>query len=403
MGDIIMKNKIFAMFISFVFLVVVNIVLLSNCYKTNDLVFVTDTFNYSSKFAKNNGICIKYEDIDNLILYDFDYVVDSSNVIITGYKGISEEVVIPSFIDGIPVIKVEKNTFLNSKVKRVYIGSNIISYDDNSKVDLYCYDNSNCNYFSGNYNVIIQEDSDIDYSYREVLFEYSVYGNEIELKKYLGTDDDIVIPYQINGYKVVSISFSLEGKKNVTIPSSIKIINNNVKYDKGLFISCLFNVLAYIIFVVLTLLFVKDNDKKNDFYLISTIYLVLQFILSCELYSKVVKIVCYSIFLMIFYVLLFILLIKRRKKKVVVLSKSTFIEDSLYEIRKYKNKNYKKIEGLIVSSGTNESCINSLDIEKDIINKIQGLKKNNSKEDIYKIKELIKKRNNICKKNKRTK
>lgn len=391
-----MKKKMIPIFISFVFLVIINIILFGSSYKSSDLVVITDKNNYSYRFARSNNLSAKIENIEEEILYDFSYVLEEDSITITSYKGVSEKLVIPNMINGYNVTKIITNAFLNSKVKDVYIGSNISSYEDGNKINIHCYNNSYCSSLSNsNYNIINEEES-VDFNYKDILYDYSIYGNEIELTRYKGESKDLVIPEYINGYKVVSISFNLEGYDSVTIPSSIRIINNNFKYDKGVFIASIISIISYIVFVLVTLFVIKDNNKKNKLYVVSVLYLLIEFMLCYRFYGSISKFLIYSFILFVIYIVFVVVINVTKKKKLFRIKNSNYYDDVTYELKKYKNKNYKKIEKLVLSSKDN-SNVKSLDIEKEIVNRVRDLRNNNTKNDISTINELIRKRNIICK------
>jgi len=62
----------------------------------------------------------------------FTYTVANKQVTITGYKGTHETVVIPETIDGLPVVNIAANAFINGKFKTLYLSRNLLTIADNA-------------------------------------------------------------------------------------------------------------------------------------------------------------------------------------------------------------------------------------------------------------------------------
>ena len=62
----------------------------------------------------------------------FTYTVENKQVTITGYKGTHETVVIPETIDGLPVVKIAANAFVNGKFNTLYLSRNLLTIADNA-------------------------------------------------------------------------------------------------------------------------------------------------------------------------------------------------------------------------------------------------------------------------------
>lgn len=64
----------------------------------------------------------------------FTYTVDKDQVTITRYKGTHKTVVIPETIDGMPVVKIAANAFINGKFTTLYLSRNLRTIEDSAFV-----------------------------------------------------------------------------------------------------------------------------------------------------------------------------------------------------------------------------------------------------------------------------
>ena len=62
----------------------------------------------------------------------FTYTVANNQVTITQYNGTHETVVIPETIDGMPVVRIAANAFLNGKFKTLYLSRNLTAVDSSA-------------------------------------------------------------------------------------------------------------------------------------------------------------------------------------------------------------------------------------------------------------------------------
>lgn len=66
---------------------------------------------------------------------DFEYEVSKNTIRITGYNGSDEFVVIPEYIDGMPVARISKNALANCTFKSIYLTKNVEGFLGNSFKD----------------------------------------------------------------------------------------------------------------------------------------------------------------------------------------------------------------------------------------------------------------------------
>lgn len=72
------------------------------------------------------------QDAANAPLFDFDFTLDNTAVIVTRYNGTAADVTIPSRYQGKPVTAIEHAAFFNSAVTSVTIPDSVTSIDDNA-------------------------------------------------------------------------------------------------------------------------------------------------------------------------------------------------------------------------------------------------------------------------------
>lgn len=93
----------------------------------NDMVITNELFN-SKDFKENTlGWNFKEKEVKEYdgLIYS---IIDNSYIVITGYKGENENIVIPSAIDGLPVIAIDDLAFLNNKtIKSVELAESLLT------------------------------------------------------------------------------------------------------------------------------------------------------------------------------------------------------------------------------------------------------------------------------------
>ncbi|MDD7314980.1 MAG: leucine-rich repeat protein, partial [Bacilli bacterium] len=99
---------------------------LNNKKIENDMVITNELFN-SKDFKENTlGWNFKEKEVKEYdgLIYS---IIDNSYIVITGYKGENENLVIPSVIDGLPVIAIDDLAFLNNKtIKSVELAESLL-------------------------------------------------------------------------------------------------------------------------------------------------------------------------------------------------------------------------------------------------------------------------------------
>jgi len=430
-----MKNRkillIILGLISLVTLSIIEIITFTET-KNHNIKIITEENSYGEEFAKKYKLEIETLSDSNkqeykLNIENYDYNINNKEIEIVSYKGISETIVIPSYIESYPVTKIQENAFKEAKnLKTIIIGYNEIEIntEDFKNIEIKCRNTDYCNSLKENekLNVTILNDSDpYDYSYIYMPFEYNIKNNEIELTKYLLNENILIIPETLNGYKVTKVSIDIlnSNYKACLIPGSVENIKttSNLKIGNILIITIITNIISYIIFAIinLTLTFRKKEEilLNAPTLLISIIYLLGTLIYSYvanNIDTQVKTYIIVSITVTILFIIISILLNKSKKH----IEKNN---DELIEKEKFKKEILIKIDDIIFVS-KNEykkelekikelikfmdpiSSIHTREIEKEIIENLNNLSSNINKEELVKLEQLIKKRNNICKINK---
>ncbi|MCI6509250.1 MAG: leucine-rich repeat domain-containing protein, partial [Bacilli bacterium] len=100
---------------------------LNNMKIENDMVITNELFN-SKDFKENTlGWNFKEKEVKEYdgLIYS---IIDNSYIVIIGYKGENENIVIPSVIDGLPVIAIDDLAFLNNKtIKSVELAESLLT------------------------------------------------------------------------------------------------------------------------------------------------------------------------------------------------------------------------------------------------------------------------------------
>ena len=204
----------------------------------NDMIITNELFN-SKDFRENTlGWIFKEKEVKE---YDgFIYsIIDNSYIIINGYKGENENLVIPSVIDGLPVISIDDLAFINNKtIKSVEfadsllsIGGSILSGCSNlesltiGNVDMYNYNYGKYlfgrNYYDNSYSAY---DSYVPNNFTTLIINGSgsiSYYSFLDFKSLT----QIIISDEIE--QIGSYVFSGTSISSIFIPYSVKLIDTN--------------------------------------------------------------------------------------------------------------------------------------------------------------------------------
>jgi len=250
---------------------------------------------YGEEYAnKNNLNIIQLADSEkeyfDLRYETFDYSMENGAIVVEGYTGTSSDLVIPALINGTTVTTIGKD-FIGTipQVKNLFIPPTIteIQTDVDESIIIHCYEDTPVyeKYQSDKeakekkaekgeasevgteateqevveqaeeteevkaWNYELMHDSDfVDFSLGDNPFAYNLNGATIEITRYMGDEDLIVIPSYINGYPVTEVSMNMLGNaKGIVIPetvTNIKGTSSRLLYTPLFAIELLFSLIA---------------------------------------------------------------------------------------------------------------------------------------------------------------
>lgn len=116
---------------------------------------------------------------------------------------------------------------------------------------------------------------DLPYGYNEI-------GDGIELTRYYGNNDIIVIPSHINGKPVTTVSFDMLGNfKMVVFPETVTAINGSVGrilFSAVFFVELLFSLIAIIAVFVAVNIILPRYKKDISEYMLSGSQMIISFV-----------------------------------------------------------------------------------------------------------------------------
>lgn len=264
---------------------------------------------YAEKFASENNLKA-YEISDSERKYldvryeEFDYNIENDKVILVGYPGISEELVIPEMINGRIVTSIDKGFFESANtVKSIYLPDTFESINDdiNPDITIYCTDNSvfyNLEMAKKairdkkniGWKIITIPDSQfVNFSLDRLDFTYNESADSIEITDYDGNGSLVVIPSYICGKPVTKISMNLLDQDIVFIPKTVTLITgefNKTKYSMVFVVEFVFTIIAIMVVLIIMngILLKKHTVQEYSLNIprivISYIYLIFQIVFS---------------------------------------------------------------------------------------------------------------------------
>lgn len=407
-GSIMKKNGIVILLGMIISIIVIVFSILH--YKANfDITIYTKKDSYAKEYAEKHSL--KVELLSNIEEYfnekyeTFAYNVENDEIVITKYEGKSERLIIPKEIGGKKVVKVLENSLPNS-VKTIVISSNILELELSQNVNIECYRGSYCEKLKEEKDgqVTILDDSVYTNFYNQnTVFDYEEENGEIELIRYTGSQDKIIIPEQINGYPVTTISFQVDDNASIYIPNTISKISSNflsMNIHK-VHISVMIVILISLLLVILCNI-KNDNQtlEKTTRYviinIISIVYLCIMGIFSLLItdYEKGINLLFIELLISSMIYVFIIMLLKISNKKIEKLEEknkevTTFIKQAKLLVLEIEDKDVKDA----ISFMDPVSSLKSKEIEDKIIDMLKNYNVSDKDELLL----LIKKRNNIIK------
>ncbi|MBR5596303.1 MAG: hypothetical protein IKW30_02725 [Lachnospiraceae bacterium] len=190
----------------------------------------------------------------------FDYNVENGEVVLEGYEGKSSDLVIPAVLEGKPVVGMSDDFIASMKtVKNIYLPNSVktIPEEAEKSLTLWVSEDSDLNDLpeESEWKIEHYYDSDfINFYLSELLFNYNVNGETIEITKYTGNDSLVVIPAYINGYPVTDVSMDFLGTAEIiVIPETVNNItgtSSKALYSEVFLVELIFTVMAFLIALI---------------------------------------------------------------------------------------------------------------------------------------------------------
>ena len=383
-------------------------------YKSlNHLIIYAKKDSYAYKYAKKNLIrTFEISDSDkdkfNLRLEDFKYDIKDNEVTITKYEGDSVELVIPSSIEGKKVTNV-KGSAIPNHVETLVIPKTVnkLKKEDFTTVTIKCYKNSYCTSLKNEEELDVVYINDSETYYFNNLnheFTYNIGKDGLTITNYIGKDELVIIPEQINGKKVVSLKFDGSNVVGMYIPSTVKSISGDITssiVNKYFITTSIILIISFIIFV-LTNIFSKVNKLvdlvyRMPQYIVSILYLgLISYIMHLMRTNPISynKYIIYSIIAGLVYVLISVVLGKVHKTNKEfdkqIKDTGSFIREANGLIEDLKIEDFDDVKEALKYSDPV-----SIDDVKEL--EIQIIKLIRTKSDKEEIMTLINKRNRIIK------
>lgn len=392
----------------YIIVILITICFMTKTYNDNnkmyDLKIKSYNNSYVESFAKKNKY--NYENLSDsefqklnqeysLYVEIFDYN-ETSTIEITGYKGITKNLIIPNTINGKKVTSIKS---LNNNVKTITISKNITNIDlENIKnIEIKCYQNDYCNSLLENKELKVEQLNDstqTNFKNTNIDFEYNIKNNEIEVTSLNG--EYLIIPETINGMKITTISLNIPNMPtSIYLPSNIEKINGiSSNINNELYTSLTVQIITLL--VALIILFVLNNKKNQTIYITSIYMLNIIYLLVMNFiaYNKPLNLISLSIIITLIYLIITISVLKVQKR----ISK---YDEKIKNINDFKNEALK----LALKTNNNEliETIKYMDpvsndktknIEEEILNDLKNI---NDENQYSKIVSKIKERNEICK------
>ena len=224
---------------------------------------VCESGSFAAQYASKNHLPIadlpdSMKDALDWRYETFEYNSTSEGLLLTKYKGISNELVIPEKINGINIIGLDDTLFENKHIEKIYIPETVKELPEQAAdctVILNSSDERIKNLESGGWNVETYDDSEApNFHLGTIPFEYDETDSSINLKIYTGNEDILVIPSFINGKPVEDVSFNMLGRfEIVVLPATLTAISGTLSktlYTPIFAIELIFTLIAFIIAMI---------------------------------------------------------------------------------------------------------------------------------------------------------
>ena len=217
----------------------------------------------------------------------FEYnTTDNNNLSLERYTGSSRDLVIPAEIKGHMVTRLGKDFFKDQTLNSIYLPVTIISIDAEPVKGLKVYCDKDSIFYRDNqdkgWDLETSYDSTfINFMLGDLPYGYNEAEDSIELTRYYGDSDIIVIPSYINGKPVRTVSFDMLGNfRLVVFPETVTAINGRVSkvlFSAVFFFELIFSIIAFIAVIISVNIILPRYKRDIREYMLSGPQMIISF------------------------------------------------------------------------------------------------------------------------------
>lgn len=279
-----MKRTTFNIITAIFAIIYIGSLVLGNVFYTS-IPIAAEPGSYAEQFATEHMLHqINVADTEKKYLdfrYEtFDYnTTEHDTLSLERYNGISKDLMIPAFINGVMVTTIGENFFDGLDVESLIFPETVVEIkaEPTKEVTIYCDKDSQfyaLNKDSEEWKIETVYDSTYyNGMCADIPFAYNDHGDSVELVRYTGDDKIIVIPSYINGKPVTTVSFNLLGHFDMVVfPKTVNEINGKVGawvFSAVLVVEVFFTVLAFLVVIIAVNIILPRYKKDLNEYMLS--------------------------------------------------------------------------------------------------------------------------------------
>ena len=218
---------------------------------------------------------------------EFDYnTTDQNNLSIERYTGKSTDLVIPAQINGHMVTRIGKDFFNGLSVRSLYLPVTIIAIDAEPVKGIKIYCDKDSIFYKDNQDKgwdleTVYDSTFVNFMLGDLPYGYNETEAGMELTRYYGDSDMIVIPSYINGKPVTTVSFDMLGNfKLVVFPNTVTEINGRVGkilFTAVFFFELIFSIIAFITVIIAVNIILPRYKNDIGEYMLSGSQMIISF------------------------------------------------------------------------------------------------------------------------------
>lgn len=218
---------------------------------------------------------------------EFDYnTTDQNNLSIERYTGKSTDLVIPAQINGQMVTRIGKDFFNGLSVRSLYLPVTIIAIDAEPVKGIKIYCDKDSIFYKDNQDKgwdleTVYDSTFVNFMLGDLPYGYNETETGMELTRYYGDSDIIVIPSYINGKPVTTVSFDMLGNfRLVVFPNTVTEINGRVEkilFTAVFFFELIFSIIAFITVIIAVNIILPRYKNDISEYMLSGSQMIISF------------------------------------------------------------------------------------------------------------------------------